>query len=78
MGGLLDHAPTIGPVREFLVRRVLKTILPTSVHIGSGKVIDHQGKSSKQIDIIIYDPRFPMMNLDGGGLYFVEGVLATI
>jgi hypothetical protein len=78
LGGLLDHASTIGQAREFLVRRVLKTILPASVHIGSGIVIDHEGRASKQIDIIIYDPRFPMMNLDGGGRYFVEGVLATI
>ena len=78
LSGLLDHGPTIGQAREFLVARVLKTLLPASVHIGSGKVIDHQGHSSKQIDVVIYDPRFPMMNLEGGGLYFVEGVLATI
>jgi hypothetical protein len=74
----LDHNPTIGQAREFLVKRLLKTLLPSAVYIGSGKVIDHQGRHSKQIDIILYDPRFPMLNLDGGGLFFVEGVLATI
>lgn len=78
LGGLLEHGSTIGQAREFLVKRVLKTILPPAVHIGSGKVIDSWGNSSKQIDIIIYDTRFPLMNVEGGGLYFVEGVLATI
>jgi hypothetical protein len=78
LSGLLDHNPTIGQAREFLVRRVLKTILPAAVHIGSGKVIDHKENSSRQIDIILYDPRFPMLELEGGGLYFVEGTLATI
>ncbi len=78
LSGLLNHGSTIGQAREFLVTRVLKTILPVGVHIGSGKVIDSRGNSSKQIDVIIYDPRFPLMKVEGGGLYFVEGVLATI
>ncbi len=78
LSGLLQHASTIGTAREFLITRVLRTILPPSVHIGLGKVIDSLGGQSKQIDIIIYDPRFPLMKVDGGGLYPVEGVLATI
>jgi hypothetical protein len=78
LSGLLDHNPTIGQAREFLVRRVLKTILQANVHIGSGKVIDHNERTSKQIDIIVYDSRFPMLELEGGGLYFVEGGFATI
>ncbi len=78
LSGLLLHGSTIGQAREFVVTRILKTILPAGVHIGTGKVIDSRGGSSKQIDIVIYDPRFPLMKVDGGGLYFVEGVLATI
>jgi hypothetical protein len=78
LSGLLAHGSTIGQAREFVVTRLLKTILPSSVHIGSGKVIDSNGSYSKQIDIVIYDPRFPLMRVDGGGLYFVEGVLATM
>jgi hypothetical protein len=78
LSGLLDHGSTIGQAREFLVTRVLRTILPAAAHVGSGKVIDSRGNASRQIDIIIYDPRFPMMKIEGGGLYFVEGVLAVI
>lgn len=78
VSGLFEHGTMIGQAREFLVSRVLRSVLPSSVHIGTGRVIDHSGGVSKQIDVIIYDPRFPMMKLDSGGLYFVEGVLATI
>jgi hypothetical protein len=73
LSGLLDHNPTIGQAREFLVRRVLKTILPASVHIGSGKVIDHDERTSKQIDIIVYDSRFPMLELEGRRPVFCGG-----
>jgi hypothetical protein len=78
LSGLLSHGSTVGQAREFLVTRVLRTILPASVHVGSGKVIDSRGECSKQIDVVVYDPRFPLMKVEGGGLYFVEGVLATI
>jgi hypothetical protein len=76
--GLLSHNPTIGQAREFVVARILRTILPASAHIGSGIVVASDGKTSKQIDIVVYDPRFPFLKVDGGGLYFVEGVLATV
>jgi hypothetical protein len=49
------------------------------VHIGSGKVIDAQGNTSRQIDIIILDPRFPIFEIQTGiGMYPLEGVIATI
>jgi hypothetical protein len=76
--GLLDHGAATSQVREFLVENLLKTILPPAVHIGKGKVIDSLGNFSRQFDIIVYDARFPLMNVEGGCLYFVEGVLATI
>jgi hypothetical protein len=78
LSGLLAHGSTVGQAREFVVTRILKTILPESIHIGSGLVIDSLDNYSKQIDIVLYDPRFPMMRVEGGGLYFVEGVLATV
>jgi hypothetical protein len=78
LSGLFEHGSTIGQAREFLVTRVLKTVLPTGVHVGGGKVINHSGNSSKQVDVVVYDPRFPIMKVEGGALYFVEGVLATL
>jgi len=80
LAGLLSHPTMVGSGREFFIRRVLGSILPPSVHIGSGRVIsaDHP-QGSRQVDIIIYDPRFPVLEVEKGvGLYFVEGVIATI
>ncbi|MCE9529685.1 MAG: hypothetical protein K8T89_00870 [Planctomycetes bacterium] len=78
LSGLLGHGTMIGSAREFFVARVLRSILPPSVHIGSGRIINSTG-ISKQIDIILYDPKCPLMEIQPGqGLYFIEGVIATI
>jgi hypothetical protein len=79
LAGLLEHGTSIGHAREFFVRRVLRSILPPLVHIGRGKVIGATSEPSKQIDIVIFDPRFPILEIESGmGLYPVEGVIATI
>lgn len=77
--GLLEHSSLVGSAREFIVKRVLRSILPPIVHIGTGKVVDFHGKKSRQIDIIVYDPRFPVFEIQSGiGIYVLEGVIATI
>ncbi len=69
----------IGSAREFFIKRVLKSILPPTIHIGSGKIVDSKDNSSKQVDIIIYDSRFPFFEIETGiGNYLCEGVIATI
>lgn len=79
LAGLLGHGTLIGNAREFFVRRVLRTVLPPAVHVGTGRVIGMDGTLSNQIDVIVYDPQFPVMEIDEGqGLYFAEGVIATI
>lgn len=77
--GLFEHNTMIGSAREFLIKRVLRSILPPIVHIGSGKIIDSQGNSSNQVDIILYDSRFPVLEVESGvGLYFLSGVIGAI
>jgi hypothetical protein len=80
LAGLLGHNGMVGTAREFFARRVLRSILPPAVHIGSGRVIgDNEGEQSKQIDVILYDSRWPFLEVaQGVGLYFVSGVIATI
>lgn len=80
LAGLLGHNGLIGSAREFFVRRVLGSILPPAVHIGSGRVVgDNDNEESKQIDVILYDPRCPLLEWEHGmGLYFADGVIATI
>jgi hypothetical protein len=69
----------IGSGREFIVRRVLRSVLPPAVHIGSGIIVGPDGARSKQTDIIIYHPHCPLLEIDAGmGQYYVEGVIATV
>jgi hypothetical protein len=79
LAGLLGHGTMIGSAREFFVTRVLKTVLPPWLHIGTGKVLGHDGAQSNQIDVILYDPQFPVFETQPGrGLYLLEGVIAAI
>jgi hypothetical protein len=77
--GLLEHSSMVGSAREFLIKRVLKSILPSIIHFGTGKVIDSAGNTSRQMDIILFDPRFPKFEIESGiGMYPLEGIIATI
>lgn len=79
LAGLLGHGTMIGDAREFFVTHVLRSVLPPSLHIGTGKIIGHDGSQSKQVDVIICDPSFPGLEVQPGhGLYFSEGVVAAI
>ena len=79
VAGTFKHNQTAGGIREVNVQELLKRILPPAVMVASGKVIDSFGGMSKQIDIILFDVRFPCLRLPyGPGLFPVEGVLATI
>jgi hypothetical protein len=79
LAGLLNHGATIGEAREFFVRRFLRAILPPMVHIGRGKIIAATSPPSRQVDIVLFDPRFPVLEIEPGmGMYHVEGVIAAI
>jgi len=79
LAGLLEHPTMIGTAREFIIQNILKRCLPPIIHYGSGKIFDSDGGYSKQIDLIIFDPRFPCLEITkGSGLYPIEGVIATI
>lgn len=77
--GLLQHGGLVGSSREFIIRRVLRRLLPRSTVIATGRIIDSEGKSSRQVDVIVFDSRFPSFEVDTGiGMYPIEGVIATI
>lgn len=79
LAGLFEHPTLTGSAREFLVKRVLKSVLPPIIHTGSGRLIDNQGQCSKQVDIVLYDSRFPVFEIESGiGMYLIEGVIGTI
>jgi hypothetical protein len=80
LAGLLGHGTLIGNARELFVQRILKSFLPPIVHIGTGKIVSvGLENESKQVDVILYDSRFPVLEVSAGvGLYPVEGVIAAI
>lgn len=76
---LVDHKGLIGAIREFVAKDVLETILPLSVEIGTGQIIDAQKHLSNQIDLAITRSNAPAFRFSGGlKTYFLETVLATI
>jgi hypothetical protein len=76
--GIFRHSTIVGGAREEVVRRVLRDILPRQIEVGSGKVIGADCQPSKQIDIVIFDGRYPVLRMGDDALYPVEGVIATI
>jgi hypothetical protein len=79
LAGLLDHGTLIGMAREFFVSRVLRSVLPPTLHFGTGQIIAANGDYSSQVDVVVYDGRYPVMETQPGhGLYLIDGVVAAI
>ena len=71
----------VGQGKELSVQRRLESLLPGFIGVGSGYVIDHQGNTSRQIDVVLYEkdlcPVF-IVNDDPRASYFpCEGVIAA-
>jgi hypothetical protein len=77
--GVLQQSTDVGSAREHFIREVLSSVLPKSVIVGTGEIIDGQGRRSGQQDIIICRADFPVItSLTPVGTYLAEGVIATI
>jgi hypothetical protein len=50
LAGLFEHGVSTGTAREFLVSRVLRSFLPSFVHLGSGQIFSAGAGMSNQID----------------------------
>lgn len=71
----------VGSAREKEVIRKLELLLPKSIGVGSGCIIDSFGKTSKQMDIILYEkdlcPVFCINESSETTYYPCEGVIAA-
>lgn len=75
----IGHAATQGAENEREIRRLLLDFLPSSYGIGSGKIVDTEGNTSNQIDIIIYDRSKPDYSLSyTSKIFLADHVIATI
>jgi hypothetical protein len=78
---LIGHMGERGRANENLLINLIVKFLPKKYSIGSGIIIDKNGNSSKQIDIIVYDSHFhPELFSQGAAaaLYPVDVVYMTI
>ena len=71
----------VGSARETPIRQRLEHLLPSGVAVGSGCIIDSQGGTSRQMDIVLYErhlcPAY-LINDDPASAYYpCEGVIAV-
>ncbi len=55
MNNLISHRGLKGSANEDLFKDILTSFLPRRYSIGGGIIFDGKGRTSKQIDVIIYD-----------------------
>ena len=80
-GGLAPTPGMKGEARETAVRAKLRQLLPLGIGVGSGFVIDSDGNTSRQLDIVLYEedicPVFRLNESHEGSFYPCEGVFAV-
>ena len=80
-GGLAPTPGIKGEARETAVRAKLRQLLPLGIGVGSGFVIDSDGNTSRQPDIVLYEedicPVFRLNESHEGSFYPCEGVFAV-
>ena len=76
MGTIPD---AVGSARESSVRARLEQVMPPGVGVGTGFVIDSYGRTSRQIDVVLYERELcPVYRLNDQVDYFpCEGVFAV-
>lgn len=67
----VPHDPTMGAVNESHVIELLTRYLPTRYSIDSGIILDSKGKTSDQIDVVIYDHIYTPTLLDQHHHHFI-------
>lgn len=76
------HSIHKGNPREFFIRDFLEKHIGERAAFGTGEIIDANSKPSErrnQIDIVIYRPDYPKLNLGGGiNVFVAESVISTI
>ena len=75
-------SPTaVGDAMETPVRNQLQQILPRGIGVGSGFVIDTNGGTSQQTDVVLFErdicPELTINNTPGTAYYPCEGVIAV-
>ncbi len=51
----IQHNPSKGAVREYILKRCIRPFLPDAYGISNGECFDMDGNVSKQLDAVVYD-----------------------
>jgi len=75
-----NHPGNKGDGAEETLRSFLKDYLPQGLGIGTGEIIDHEGRHSKQCDVVVFNPlRAPTFSKSEDHFIFpAESVVAVI
>lgn len=75
----IRHPGESGRAREEVIRHFLRSFVPSAYGVDTGFVVDANGQSSKQIDIVIHRTDYHPTFVVGGVKHFmVESVVAVI
>ena len=76
----IQHCGVKGRLREVLIRKLFRPLLPNDIGLGTGEVISASGQHSPEQDIVIYDRRIlpPFVDDAATGVFPIESVLYTI
>lgn len=76
----LAHPGLVGTIRELVVEKLLRPIVPPEIEFGTGKLVDSNGRLSSQIDVVVYAPQVmpPFLHDARHGVFPVESCLYAI
>jgi len=77
---IVGHRAEKGRIVEAVVKAALRAILPGRFSIGTGFAITASGKTSPQLDVVIYDAMFnaPIILEGGTGLFPIECIYGFV
>lgn len=58
MSQIIQHSPSKGALREYILNNIIRPFLPKRYGLANCECFDSLGKTSKQLDIVIYDDMF--------------------
>jgi hypothetical protein len=78
--GLINHHELRGVIREKIISKIIRPLLPPEYEIGTGKIISSKGEQSGQTDIVIHSMSVlpPIMHSSETGLFPIEACYYSI
>lgn len=77
---LANHPGLIGRIRELVATKLLTPMLPAGFSIGTGKIVDTEGRQGAETDLIIYNRSVlpPVLYSERDGIFPVESCYYAI